>query len=143
MARMSRYALIWSFISWVALACNKGILLFMGRFMVIRLVVSPGSGSGKIWVSAVLVTSEEFFPHIDSSYSNFLCDRVDTALEVMVYNLNRTPSHIPCVPLAIFPSPCISSPPHSPFPNLYSSSTQQFAPPSPSRTHHPSLSSSE
>lgn len=66
---MSRYALIWSFISWVALGCNKGILLFMGRFMVIRLVVSPGSGSGKIWVSAVLVTSEEFFPHIDSSYS--------------------------------------------------------------------------
>lgn len=47
MAWLSRYALIWSFISWIALGCNKRILLFMGRFMVIRLVESPRGGSGK------------------------------------------------------------------------------------------------
>lgn len=104
MAWLSRYALIWSFISWIALGCNKRILLFMGRFMVIRLVVSPGGGSGKIWVSFVVGTADGFFPLIDPSCLTFVCDRVDAAREVMEFLT-------PCLPLAlyIFTSPLPAS----------------------------------
>lgn len=136
MAWLSRYALIWSFISWIALGCNKRILLFMGRFMVIRLVVSPRGGSGKIWVSFVVGTADGFFPLIDPSYLTFVCDRVDAAREVMEFLT-------PCLPLAlyIFTSPLPAS--EFVFPSPPSTNPHPPPPLPPEHTIHPCRRASE